>query len=277
MMRVAAHHHADAIHRQGHANARRAQVEPADRIGHEDGEDHEASHAEHELRDEDRPQQGMVKDERRAFPDLLQRMAATHRGAHRLDDPRQQPDRNHRQSRGKAEGRTGTDPADQQAAECRAAGKGDGTGQLDARVRGRQRSRRHKRGHQRRGGDAVDDGAAHCDEAQESQQRQGDPAEHDQAKRRQQRGRPQRLGARHQPSPRQAVGHQARRNGEQNERQGERGLQQAGLALARAEQQHGDDRRGGQRDLLRRLRREIGPSQAVEGRGQFLMFGHRGS
>ena len=57
-------------------------------------------------------------------------------------------------------------------------------------------------------------------------------------------------------------------NREQDEGQRQRGLQQAGLAFADAEQQHRDDGRGGQRDLLGRLRGEVGPGEAVEGRGQ---------
>ena len=86
-----------------------------------------------------------------------------------------------------------------------------------------------------------------------------------------------RFRARHQPPPRDAVGEQARGDREQDERQRQRGLQQAGLAFADAEQQHRDDRGRGQRDLLGRLRRQIGPGQAVEGRGQaeaWLMRGH---
>jgi predicted phosphodiesterase len=86
-----------------------------------------------------------------------------------------------------------------------------------------------------------------------------------------QRGRPHRLRARHQPAPLQTVGHEPGGNGKQDEGQGERGLQQASLARACAEQQYGDDRRGGQRHLLGRLRREIGPGQPVESRRQSVL------
>ncbi len=93
-----------------------------------------------------------------------------------------------------------------------------------------------------------------------------------------QRRRAQRFRARHQPAPRDAVGEQAGGNGEQDERQRQRGLQQAGLAFADAEQQHRDDRGRRQRDLLGRLRGEIGPGEAVEGRGQLIVseFRHDG-
>ena len=48
-------------------------------------------------------------------------------------------------------------------------------------------------------------------------------------------GGAQRLGGRHHPSPRDAVGEQARRDREQDERQRQCGLQQAGLAFADTE------------------------------------------
>ena len=72
-----------------------------------------------------------------------------------------------------------------------------------------------------------------------------------------QRRGPQRLGARHHPAPRDAVGEQTGGDREQDEGQRQRGLQQAGLAFADAEQQHRDDGRCGQRDLLSRLGGEV--------------------
>ena len=116
--------------------------------------------------------------------------------------------------------------------------------------------------------DAIGDRPAHRDKAEQREQRQRQQAEPDQQQDREQRRRAQRFRARHQPPPRDAVGEQARGDREQDERQRQRGLQQAGLAFADAEQQHRDDGRGGQRDLLGRLRGEVGPGEAVEGRGQ---------
>ena len=133
--------------------------------------------------------------------------------------------------------------------------------------------RRHQRGHQRRRGDAIGHRAAHRDEAEQRQQRQRHPPEPDQQQDSGQRRGAQRFRARHQPAPRDAVGEQTGRDREQDERQRQRGLQQAGLAFADAEQQHRDDGGRGQRDLLGRLRGEVGPGQAVEGRGQVRRVG----
>ena len=269
-----ADHHADAVHRQGGADAARRQAEMAHGIGHEDREDQEPGRAEDELGDEDRPQQGMAEDELRALADLLQRMAALRRQPRRLVDARQQHDRDHRQRRGKAERRAGADPADQQAAQRRTAGEGDRARELDAAhwppaataaapatapAPARRRCRRRCRTPRRSPGSAssgrvIQPSTISASVASNAR-------------------RPQRLGARHQPAARQAVGQQAGRNGEQHERQGERGLQQAGLALAGAEQQHGDDRRGGERHLLGRLRGEIGPGETIEGRRQLVLVG----
>src|SRR5580698_10198266 len=90
----------------------------------------------------------------------------------------------------------------------------------------------------------------------------------DQQQDRQQRQRAQRFRARHQPASRDPVGQHAGRYSKQDERQRQRGLQQAGLAFADTQQQHRDDRRGGQRNLLGGLGRQVGPGEAVEGGGQ---------
>jgi hypothetical protein len=59
-----------------------------------------------------------------------------------------------------------------------------------------------------------------------------------------------------------------RRNGEQHEGRGQRHLQQACLALTNAERKHRNDRRGGERDLLGRLRDEVGPGEAMKACGK---------
>ncbi len=179
----------------------------------------------------------------------------------------------HRECGGKAESGRGANPADQDAAERRAAGKGDGARELNPRIGRRQLLRGHERGHQRRCGDAVDDGAAHRDEAEQREQRKIDGAGPDQQQDRRQCGRAQRFGAGHQEAPGHPVGEQAGRDREQDEGQRQRGLQQAGLAFADAEQQHRDDGGRGQRDLLGRLGRQIRPGEAVEGRGQVNRLG----
>ena len=214
-----------------------------------------------------------MQHERGAFLDLLQRMAARGRGARRFIDARQQHDRDHGQCRGKAEGRRGPDPSDQHAAKCGAAGKRDRARQFDPRIGCRQLLRGHQRRHQSGCGDAVGDRSADRDEAEQRKQRQRDLAEPDQQQNAGQRRGAQRLGARHHPAPRDAVGEQTCGDREQDEGQRQRGLQQAGLAFADAEQQHGDDRRCGQRDLLGRLRGEVGPGQAVERGGQARRVG----
>ncbi|MGY2936450.1 hypothetical protein ACVWZ6_006052 [Bradyrhizobium sp. GM6.1] len=65
-----------------------------------------------------------------------------------------------------------------------------------------------------------------------------------------------------------AVGQQAGGDGEEDEGQGQRGLEQAGLAFCHAERQHRDDGGRGQRDLFGRLCRQIGPGEAVECLGE---------
>ncbi len=173
-----------------------------------------------------------------------------------------------RERRGETECRRSTDPSHQHAAERRSAGKGNGARQFDPRIGRGQQLRRYQRRHQRRRRDAVDDRAAYRDEARQREQGQCQQVEADQHEDCEQRRGAQGFRARHQPPPRDAVGEQACGDREQDERQRQRGLQQAGLAFADAEQQHRDDRSRGQRDLLGRLRREIGPGQAVEGRRQ---------
>src|SRR5712675_83151 len=50
--------------------------------------------------------------------------------------------------------------------------------------------------------------------------------------------------------------------------EGQTGLQQTGLAFGDAERQHGDNGGCGQRDLLGRLCREVGPGEAIERIGE---------
>ena len=189
----------------------------ADAVGHEDRQDDEPRHVEDELRDKHRPQQRMAEDECGTLLDLLQRMAARDRLACRLKDPRQQHDRDDRERRSKAEGRARADPADQHAAQRRAAGEGHGAGELDPSVGGRQRMGRHQRRHQRWRGNAIDDSAADGDEAQQSQQWQVENTEPECGEDRQQGAGTQRFCTGHQPAARQAIGQHARRDGEQHD------------------------------------------------------------
>jgi hypothetical protein len=128
--------------------------------------------------------------------------------------------------------------------------------------------RTDQRRHQSGRGHAVGDGATYGDEAEQREQRQRQCSEPDQKQDSGKRRRPQRFGTRHHKAPRDAVGEQAGGDRKQDEGQRQRGLQQAGLALADPEQQHGDDRGCGQRNLLGRLGGEVGPGQAIEGRRQ---------
>jgi hypothetical protein len=75
----------------------------------------------------------------------------------------------------------------------------------------------------------------------------------------------QHLGGGHEAPARHAIGEHARRDGQEQERQRLRGLEQPGRAGAGAESEHGDERRRREADLLGRLRRQIGPGQPVEG------------
>ena len=150
----------------------------------------------------------------------------------------------------------------------RAAGKGDGARQFNPRIGGRQQLRRYQRRHQRRRRDAIDDRAAYRDEARQREQRQCQQIEPDQHEDCEQRRGAQGFRARHQRPPRDAVGEQARGDCEQDERQRQRGLQQPGPAFADPEQEHRDDGGSGERNLLGRLRGQIGPGQPVEGRWQ---------
>ena len=72
------------------------------------------------------------------------------------------------------------------------------------------------------------------------------------------------FGERHQRAARAAVSPYAERNRQQQERQCLRGLQQTGLACAGAEREHGDERRGGEADLLGGLRDQIRPREPLE-------------
>lgn len=238
------------------------------RVGHEHGDLQKPAGVEDELGDEHRPQQRMVKHEGCALADVLERMALRDGRTRWLVDAGEQHDRDGRERRGKAEGRARAPPSHQRAAERGAAGEGDGARELDAGIGRRQEVRTHQRRHQRRGGHAVDDGAAHGGKAEHRQQRQVERADRQQEHDGGERGRAQRLGARHQRAARDAVGEQAGRNREQDEGQGEGSLEQAGLALRDAQRQHRDDGGCGERDLLGRLGREVGPGEAVEGVGK---------
>ncbi|MGY4469303.1 hypothetical protein ACVWWK_005012 [Bradyrhizobium sp. LB9.1b] len=165
-------------------------------------------------------------------------------------DAGEQHDGDDRESRGEAEGRTSAPPSHQYATERGAAGEGDGACELDAGIGGRQEVRIHQRGDQCRRGDAVNDGAAHGGKAEQRQQRQIEGAEREQEHDRRKGSSPQRLGPSHQRTAGDAVSEQAGWNGEEDERQGQCSLQQAGLALGHAERQHRDDRSRGQRDLF---------------------------
>ncbi len=238
------------------------------RIGHVDGLEDEEGDVEQELRREDRPQQRVAEDEGGALFQIVQRVARRQLRPGRLAQAGEQQHGERGQRRGNSEGGRRAGPADQRAGERRPGGEGDCARQLDPRIGSRQRRARHQRRHQRRRGDAVSDRAGRADEAEERQQRQVQQAKRGEHEDGRERRRAQRLRGDHEPAARQAVGEQAGGDREQQERQRLRRLQQAGRAGAGAQRQHGDERRRGQGDLLGRLRRQVGPGQALEGGGK---------
>ena len=215
-----ADHHADAVHRKRRADTGRRQAEPAHRVGHEHREQQEGAGVEDELGDEHRSQQRVVEHEGRAFFDFMQRMTGRRDLACRLVDAREQHHRDDGEHGGTSERRCRAHPADQHAAERGAGGKRDGACKLDPRVRRWQQFWRDQRGNQGGRCHAIGHRAANGGETEHSKQRQGEPAEPDQGEDREQRHRAQGLRARHQNAPRDAVGEQAGRDREQDERQG---------------------------------------------------------
>jgi hypothetical protein len=218
-----------------------------------------------ELRDEHRPQQRMAHHEAGAFRGLLDRMPTRRGLALWLIDAGEGNHGDGGERGGEAESGRRTDPSDQRAAERGASRKRDGAREFDPRIRGGQLLWRDERRHQGGCCDTVDDRAADGGEAEQGQQGQAERAEPDQEQDRGQRHSAQGFGTGHQEAARHAVGGEACGDRDQDEGQGQRGLQQAGLAFADAEHEHGDDGRCGQRDLLSRLGGEVGPGQPVEG------------
>jgi hypothetical protein len=118
--------------------------------------------------------------------------------------------------------------------------------------------------HDSRGSDRVAHRPTRPDKAEKREERHVQGARRQERHREQERDRPQRLGARHQPRPRDPVRHEPDRDREQDEGQGLRDLKQARAALVRPECQDGDDRGRGERDLLGRLRSEVGPGEPAK-------------
>jgi ribonuclease E len=259
-------HHTDAVHRKRGTDEGCGQAKTPHGIGHEHRQKQERRRIEDELGDENRAQQRMMQHEGGAFPDLLKGVPARRGLARRLVKARQQHHRDHREGCRASKGGSSPHPSDQETTERGAAGKGNGAGEFDAGVGCRQHVRCDQRGNQCGRGDAVDDRSTDRNEAEQAEQGQREPAEPDQCEDRKHTA--QSFRCRHQLASRDAVGEQTGGNSDKDKGQGESGLQQSGLAFADAEQQHGDDRRGRERDLFGRLRRQVGPGQAVEGGGQ---------
>jgi hypothetical protein len=229
---------------------------------------------EYELGQEDRPQQSMTEDEHHTLPNGAGGMRLRDFFARGLDDADQQHRRTGGERRRDAKRRRAADPAGQRPAERRTGGIGGGAGEFDSTIGERQDVALDEGGDERGRGDAIADRAACPDESQDCQQRQAQSAEAQQHQHADERDDTQRLGCRHQPRPRHAIREHAGRNRQQQERQGLRRLQDAGLGLPRSQGKDGDDRRRGQADLLGRLRRKVGPREPLEG-GRQISGGFR--
>ncbi len=209
----------------------------------------------------------MAEHERRPFPELAEGMSGGGRRPGWLPQAGEQEHRPHREPRGQRESRPGARPAHERAGQGGTAGERHRAGQLDPPVGRGQRGGRHEARHQSRRGHVVGDGATGTDEAEQRQGRNGEQPELGDAEDGQQGHDPQAFGRGHEPAARRTIGQHAGGNGEDQEGQRLGGLQPARLAGAGAgEGQDGHDGRRRQADLLGRLRRQIGPGQAVEGR-----------
>ena len=233
-----ADHHADPVHREHGADTAGGKSEVADRIGHEHRQDQERSGVEDELRDEYRPQQRMMQYEACAFLGFLQGMPP--RAGARAGSWMPDSSTTAITERAAAEPKAGAAPTHPTV---RRPAQGRWQRPPFAPVRfahwPRATRRRHQRWHQGGRCHAVSNGAADRDEAEQREQRQRHRPARSAPGCGQRRGA-QAFRARHQPAPRDAVGEQARGDREQDERQRQRGLQQAGLAFADPEQDHRD-------------------------------------
>ena len=169
-------------------------------------------------------------------------------------------------------------PSHQRPCQCRPAGVSNRAGKFDSPICRPKCRRRHKSGHKRRRGHAVDNRAA---SAQKAEYRQGRPRHQIECEQDQDRDKghhAQRFRPSHQTPARHSVGENAGGNRQKQERQGRRGLQQAGCARTRTESEHGDDGYGGKRDLFGRLGGKVRPGQLVESRRQSVLGlrGHGG-
>ena len=239
-----------------------------DRVRHVDRLQDEERRVEEDGRQQYRPQQRVPEDQHRPFSQVVQKMARRRRRPRRLAETAERHDGPGRQRGRDAERDHGAGPADERAAERRPRREGGAARQLHAPVRRGQRLARDERGHESRRGHAIGDGAGGPDRSQERQQRQRQQVELGEGQDGDERGDPQPFGRRHEAAPRHAIGQDAGGNRQQQERQRLRGLQEPRLAGSRPEREHGDDRRGGEADLLGRLRGQVGPRQAVECGGQ---------
>lgn len=238
------------------------------RIRHVYGLQREEADIEEDRGDDHRPQVTIATDEARAVEQFGdEALARRGRRAH----VRQADDQQHRmggQRRREAVGPLRADPVDERRAD-RGAGRVRGAArELDRAVRPRERRAADERGNQRRRGHAVRDGPARADETEHRERRQRQRMRGEQRERGGKRERAQALCGRHDPFARMPIRPDAERNRKQQKRQRLRRLQQAGAACARAERQHGDERRHRKADLLSRLRGEIRQREAPKCNGK---------
>ena len=184
--------------------------------------------------------------------------------ARRLAQAAQQDDAAGGERGGEAECGRGAGPAHQRAGHRGPAHEGGGARQLEPGVGRGQSFRRHQRRHERRRGDAVGHRPARAREAQQREPRERQQPGLGEQERHDQRARPHRLGHRHEATAGHAIGQQARRDGQDQERQRLRGLEEPGLAGTGAEREHRHQRRRGESDLLGGLRGQVRPGQAGE-------------
>jgi hypothetical protein len=206
----------------------------------------------------------MTEDERGALLDLLEWMVSNAWFARRLVNARQQNRGDDRQRRGHAESRRRAGPSDERAAERWSGRKGTRARKFNPGIGDGECLSRDQCGHQRGRRDAEHHRRADSNETKQREQRPGDQIECNQYEKNNQRRGAHCLSGGHQSAPRHAVRHYTCGNCEDEEWQGQRRLQQAGLTRACAERKHRHDRGGSKRDLLSRLGGKIGPGQAIE-------------
>jgi hypothetical protein len=205
-----------------------------DRVRHIDRLDRKQRGVENELGRENRPQQRMMEDERRAFAQFDKRVTRRTGQGRRFADAGEENHRTRRQQRGDRERQAAADPADQCAAECWARCERDRARKLDPAIGNWQCIRLDERRHERGRRDAERNGAACTNKAKDRKQEQVQPAQRHQCRYDKQRNDPKQFGTRHQARARHAVRPHTGGDREQQEWQRLRGLQDAGRGFAGA-------------------------------------------